>query len=60
MNKIIAGVLAIALLLTGASVAWGKGKERDRTQGHDHQQTRSSQGNRDRLSGIGALGVTWE
>ncbi len=60
MNKIIAGVLAVALLLTGVSVAWGKGKEKDKAQGHDNQQTQSSQGNPDGLSGIGALGVTWE
>ncbi len=60
MNKIIAGVLAVALLLIGASVGWGKGKEKDKTQGHDRQQTRSSQGDQDGLRGIGALGVTWE
>ncbi len=60
MNKVIAGVLAVALPLTGASVAWGKGKEKDKAQGHDHQQTRSSQRDQDGLRGIGALGVTWE
>jgi hypothetical protein len=59
MNKVIAGVLAVALLLTGASGAWAKSKEKDKASGKD-KQTQSSQGNPDGLSSIGALGVTWE
>lgn len=57
MSKAIAGVLAVAILMVGAPVSWGKGQEKDKAQ--DKAQTQSAQA-KDLFGGVGALGVTWE